>query len=221
MSTRDELLFKSETLDGIESLRIAMESRVRSMMQDGIHPQFTEVSQRMVADLADMEKRATKDLERAMKDHPLGPWVKRSVGIGMKQGARLIAAIGPISWNALDDRLRRGPAELWAYCGYVPGQKRKKGVKSNWNANAKSRSFLIAECAIKAGVRKLDGCDDTDGYDVEHREAITPLGVVYLKARRSWADRDVKDGHKHNHALRLVAKEILKDLFLEARELEV
>src|SRR6185312_14907270 len=115
-------------------------------------------------------------------------------------------------------RPRRGPAELHAYCGYRPDQKRRKGVKSNWNAQAKMRAFLIAESAVKSGVRKLDGYDDSSGYDLTHREAISALGAEYLKARANWADRDTSEGHKHNHAVRFVAKAVLRDLFLEARK---
>jgi hypothetical protein len=63
------------------------------------------------------------------------------------------------------------------------------------------RAFLIAESCIK----RMD----------------SPYRPVYDAARASWADRDVKDGHKHNHALRLTAKAILKDLFVEARRLGV
>jgi len=46
----------------------------------------------------------------------------------------------------------------------------------------------------------------------------SPYRVVYDEARANWAERDVKDGHKHSHALRLVAKAVLRDLFLEARK---
>lgn len=198
---------------------VATENRLRSMTQDGIeaapYAQQVEVFKRI-------EHEATLALQRVMRRHPLGPWVKATKGVGEKQGARLIAAIGDITYNHAVGRPRRGPAELWAYCGYhclpawdqfssvaqkpgVPGgktvaAKRQKGVRANWNATAKMRAFLVAESCVK--------CMDS------------PYRVVYDKARASWADRDVKDGHKHNHALRLVAKTVLKDLFLAARAAE-
>lgn len=217
------LLILADALDDIERTRIANENRLRSLttvkgLADTDKAAVTLGG--IVSVLADVEKQSTKALERAMKAHPLGPWVQCTVGVGLKQGARLIAAIGDPIWNTAEDRPRRGPAELWCYCGYAPGQKRTKGVKSNWNADAKMRAFLCAEGALKSGVRRLDGCDDSDGYDLNHREAISPLGQVYLDARTSWAEKETSDGHKHNHALRLVAKAILKDLFLEAKELD-
>lgn len=192
-----ELLFCAEYLDDIEKIRIATENRLRSMTEAEIDIEFYD---KQVAAFQKIEHEAVLNLQKVMKRHPLGKWIEETKGVGLKQGARLIASIGDITYNHLDDRPRRGPAELWAYCGYRPDQKRKKGVKSNWNPTAKMRAFLIAESCIK------------------QRES--PYRSVYDRARKSWEKRDVSDGHKHNHALRLVAKDVLKDLFLEARKIE-
>ena len=54
-----------------------------------------------------------------------GVLVQRTIGLGLKQTGRLIGALGDPSWNALEDRPRRGPAELWAFSGYAPGQQRR------------------------------------------------------------------------------------------------
>lgn len=190
----------AETLSDIERIRIAGENRLRAMRDDhGVAdtPEYQR-AEAVHAALAAVEHQATLDLGRQMRKHPLGPWVAATVGIGPKQGARLIAAIGDPYWNTLEDRPRRGPAELWAFCGYKPGQKRQKGVRSNWNPEAKMRAHLCAESCIK--------------------QMHSPYRKVYDAARLSWADRDVSDGHKHNHALRCVAKRILRDLYLAAKE---
>lgn len=189
-----ELLFCAAFLTDVEQLRVATENRARSLEAEGldVSPYVGQIEA-----LGRIEHEATLALQRAVRRHLLGAWIKTTKGTGEKQGARLIAAIGDISYNALADRPRRGPAELWAYCGYVPGQKRRKGVQSNWNSAAKMRAFLVAESCMK------------------NRES--PYRAVYDQARANWADRDISDGHKHNHALRLVAKAVLKDLFLEAR----
>ena len=96
--------------------------------------------------------------------------------------------------------------------------KRRKGIKSNWNPTAKSRAFLIAEACLKA-------------------KATSPYGPIYDQARAKYADAvhdepcpqcgpkgkpalvgsPLSDGHKHARALRVVAKMVLKDMFLEAR----
>ena len=102
------------------------------------------------------------------------------------------------------------------------------------------RAFLCAEAAIKAGVRKTDDADDTDGYDLAHRHALTRYGQVYLDGRAKYAGtvhptpchRCTAAGqppaevgtprsaaHQHAMAVRLVAKEILRDLWGEATAL--
>lgn len=227
-----ELLFCAEYLDDVEKVRIATENRLRSMKEAEIDTEFYE---KQTEAFQKLEHEAVLALQRVMKSHPLGKWINETKGIGLKQGARLIAAIGDITYNHLEDRPRRGPAELWAYCGYhcLPVQsapdnhithdskpledhtaadthrtdvpktvaaKRKKGVKSNWNATAKMRAFLVAESCMK------------------NKES--PYRKVYDKARASWDGKNTTDGHKHNHALRLTAKEILKDLFVESKKLE-
>lgn len=195
------LLICADALDDLERVRIANENRLRSLRDvKGMGGTTAEARlESLTGGLAELEHGATLELQRAMRAHPLGAWVKGQVGIGLKQGARLIASIGDPAWNYAEDRPRRGPAELWAYCGYAPGQKRQKGVRSNWNAQAKMRAYLIAESCIK--------------------HSHSPYRKVYDAARASWAERDTSDGHKHNHALRRVAKEILKDLWREARRL--
>lgn len=190
-----ELLFCAAFLDDLERLRIATGNRISAFEREGYDP---EPYRPQLDALLKMEHQATLALQRSLRKHPLGPWVKRTIGVGEKQGARLIAAIGDITYNHAEDRPRRGPAELWAYCGFRPDQRRRKGVKSNWNAQAKMRAFLVAESCIK------------------HR--TSPYRVDYDQARASWEHRDIADGHKHAHALRVVAKAVLRDLFLEARK---
>jgi hypothetical protein len=195
------LQLAAATLDDIERTRIAMQNRLRAMRDDhgvGDTPEYAR-AELIYEALDDAEHQATLELQRALRRHPLGPWVKRTVGIGEKQGARLLAALDDPYWNHAEDRPRRGPAELWAYCGFAPGQKRKKGQKSNWNAQAKMRAFLVAESCIK--------------------HMHSPYRADYDRARASWADRETSDGHKHNHALRVVAKAVLRDLYLAAKGL--
>lgn len=228
------LVVLADSLDDVEALRTATANQLHSLTREaddkggkGLSPDHVAavmLAERLAV-LEQFEHQTVLELRRALRAHPLGPWVKRTVGIGEKQGARLIAAIGDPAWNGAENRPRRGPAELWAYCGYAPGQRRRKGVRSNWNAEAKARAFLCAEKARIAGVRKLPGLDDdTAGYNVAAREAITPLGEVYLKARANWESHECagckgpcSDSHKDRHALRCVAKEILKDLWRETQ----
>lgn len=245
------LLIYADLLDDLERVRLDTENRVRSLGDYGLaNARLIDMTARLKAE----EHGAELELKRALRTHPLGPWVKRTVGIGEKQGARLLAAIGDPYWNTLHDRPRT-VSELWAYCGYHvlnPGRqsadtqrssagvdplapsrsnsearreiaggdpssdtahgvpdtqpqtggvapKRRKGQKANWNATAKMRAYLCAESCIK--------------------QRHSPYRAVYDARRAHTADTHPEwtDGHSHNDALRVVAKEILKDLWREAK----
>lgn len=118
------VLLNADTLDDLEKTRIATENRLRSLTADEdwgkrVNPDLPEVQALNVVldQIAAVEHTAELNLKRAVRAHPLAPWIKRTVGVGEKQGARLLAALGDPTWNFAEDRLRRGPAELWAYAG--------------------------------------------------------------------------------------------------------
>jgi hypothetical protein len=201
----------ADSVDDLEKARIAAENRHRSLIQvKGLadSPEVERLGGLALA-LKGLEKDATLDLQRAVRRHPLGAWVKRTVGVGEKQGARLIASIGdPLRYvdQETGEVHERTVSKLWAYCGYRPGQKRRSGEKSNWNATAKMRAFLVAtSCVMKDG----------------NGQPLSPFRKYYDAEREKWADRDTTNGHKHNHATRVVAKEILKAIYNEARRLEL
>lgn len=262
------LALLADVLDDLERTRIANENRLRQLTRDEVDSDGEErgfgltLDQPQVAALADvvealgkLEHQSTLNLQRALRKHPLGPWVKATVGVGEKQGARLIAAIGDPYWNTLHDRPRL-VSELWAYCGLHvhpaaqtptdtqtgsggggkqgdPGQPvrdaqkgpagvaptRARGQRANWSTTAKTRAYLVAESCIK--------------------QARSPYRVVYDNGRKKYADAvhpasckrcgpagkpaekgsPLSAGHQHARAMRLVMKEILKDLWRESKRI--
>lgn len=197
-----DLRLAAEKLDAIESARIPLGQLAGDYESKGVLDLEFLAYLRGVEDTLKLEEhQATLQLVRVLRRHPLYPFIKGTVGLGDKQTARFLASLGNADpgRNERDDRPRRGPAELWAYCGFSPDQKRRKGERSNWNPTAKMRMRLIAESCVK--------------------QMHSPYRAVYDEARASWADRDTTDLHKHNHALRVVAKTILRDLWIEAQRL--
>lgn len=81
--------------------------------------------------------------------------------------------------------------------------RRRRGVKANWSSTAKMRAYLIAESCIK------------------HR--TSPFRAVYEGRRQHTAVTrpDWTDGHSHNDALRVTAKAVLKEMWIEARRLHL
>lgn len=123
----------AETVTDLERLRIATTHRIgainreRGRASDSREADIETEQLWAVADaLLGIETQTVKELERAMRKHPLGTWVKATPGLGLKQTARLLAAIGNPYWRpeitrgavVEPPRPRRGPAELWAYTGF-------------------------------------------------------------------------------------------------------
>jgi hypothetical protein len=212
------LALSADTLDDIEKTRIGMQNRYGQMTRTGVDADGVERGfglpedsyavmsvKGLVDGLAAQEKEATKILEKVMKGHPLAGWVKASKGVGLKQGARLIAAVGDPYWNTLHNRPRT-VTEFWSYCGFGVAEdggavKRKKGVKSNWNAKAKMRAYLIAESCLK---------QKGSPYEIAYRERRAHTEAVHP---------DWTKGRHHNDALRIASKEILKDLWIATRDI--
>jgi hypothetical protein len=235
------------TLDDVERTRIAMQNRLRAMRDDhglGDTKEYVRF-EALCASLVAVEAQATKELERALKAHPLGAWVVSRPGVGLKQAGRLLAAVGdpaikPSSYDRdtgelLEDaRPRRGPGEFWQLCGHgdPARSRRRKGEKVQFNPEAKMRTHLIAESCVKhrckactEAAKAMVGSDDHDGNAWRPPHGCTcptthPYRAVYDAAKLAWEDRDVTDLHRHNHALRLVGKAVLRDLFLEARAVQ-
>lgn len=269
---RDPMLgLLAEVVDDLESVRIANDNRVRILTRAdadadgedrgfGLTPEHPEVA-KLIATIGVLkagEDDAIKNLEHAMKRHPLGAFVKATSGLGWKQTARLLAAIGDPYWNDLHDRPRT-VSELWAYCGFHVIQtsgsshtssgdhspsaaagsdrhpdhhcrcdsqtgpvvgvapKRTRGRKSNWSETARKRVWVIASAVPKF---------KTSPYEPVYRAArakyldtVHPAPCVRCgpAGKPAPAGSPRSPGHQNAMAIRIVAKEILKDLWLQSK----
>lgn len=229
----DLLLYSfAQLLDDIEGIRKSSANRLRILTAsdadtDGVVRGFgldeSNYSVKALRNLQDgvdgMEKEVVKALQKIMKDHPLGSWVKAQKGVGEKQAARLLSAIGdpymrPETEIVDDDdnviEVRPGGprtvSQLWAYAGLHVGDdgvavRRKKGVQSNWKTEIKTRAYLVATSCIK----QMD----------------SPYRKIYDKRRAHTATTNPTwtDGHSHNDALRIVSKALLRDMWIESKRL--
>lgn len=193
-----------------------------------------------------LEHSAESNLAALMKRHPLGPWVKQAKGVGDKQAARLLAAVGDPYWNYLHDRPRL-VSELWSYCGYGDAEKqvRRKGVKSNWSDDAKKRVHLIAKKCVLQLSKPCYSVKGDDGLVTHtvHVEGECVCGgyrLLYDERKAHYAGsvhpRECvrctgkgesaapvgslrKAAHVDSLALRAVKKKILRDMWREAKRL--
>jgi hypothetical protein len=173
-----------------------------------------------------LEHDAERNLVKMLAGHPLGPWMAAQKGIGSKQGARLLAAIGDpyirpeiVREDGTVELSRpRTVSELWAYCGLKPGQKRQRGVKANWSAAAKMRVWNIAGSMLKAGNREAYDKRKAATEGRAHSEDCVRCGP---KGKPAPAGTPWSAAHRHADALRIVSKEILKHLWREARRIHL
>lgn len=262
------LALLADVLDDLERTRIANENRLRQLTRTEVDSDGEErgfgltLDQPQVAALADvvtalgkLEHQSTLNLQRAVRKHPLGPWIKRTVGVGEKQGARLIAAIGDPYWNTLHDRPRL-VSELWAYCGLHvhpaaqgaadahgctggggkqgdPSQDqlgihapsagvaptRTRGQRANWSTTAKTRAYLVAESCIKQARSPYRAVYDDGRTKYADSVHAAPCRRCGPAGKPAPTETPLSAGHQHARALRLVMKEVLKDLWRESKRL--
>lgn len=102
-------------------------------------------------------------------------------------------------------------SQLWAYCGHGAAIKRRKGMTAaealaGGNTMAKTLAHRLAEACMKmpGGITSTGKARKRSPY-----RDVYDAARAKVEAREDWTD-----GHKHNHAVRLTAKAILKDLWL-------
>lgn len=229
------LALAADVVDDLERVKIANQNRLRALTRDvedsdgemrgfGLdesHPAVAQLAA-LVTMIEAAEAEAVKNLQRAMRKHPLGPWVKAQKGVGEKQAARLLAKIGDPYINSATGEPRTVSA-LWAYCGLhvIDGEsaRRRKGQQANWSTLAKTRSWLIIQSAMK----QLDAQCKTDTGIANHVDDCTcsPYRVAIDERRHRTAEThpDWTPGHSLNDAQRVASKALLRDLWIEARRI--
>lgn len=199
------------------------------------HPQVAKLAESIDV-LKAAEHQAILNLQRSMRAHPLGVWAKPMAGVGEKQLARLLAVIGDPYWNDLHGRPRT-VSELWAYTGFHvlhPGghppsgnhrflaagvaPKRQRGQKSNWSEDARKRAWLIATSCIKTKGHYRDIYDATRA---KYAEAVHNADCVRCgpAGKPALAGSPLSLGHQHARGLRAIAKELLRDLWIESKRI--
>lgn len=236
----------ADVVDDLERVRIANENRYRTLTADdehghGLSPDHPDVARlsAIVDALTDAERQAVKNLQKVMKAHPLGPFVKAQAGLGEKQAARLLAVIRDPYWNDLHDRPRT-VSELWAYCGFHVlhpaghthgdtqgvgaggvAPKRQRGQKANWSEYARKRVWLIAASCVKQPAERSHYRRVYDATRAKYAEAVHSNECVRCgpKGKPAQPGSPLSLGHQHARGLRAVAKEVLRDLWIEAKRL--
>lgn len=231
---RDDMLrFKAEMFQDLEAVRIATENRRRQLTRQGVdadgiergfnlpefHPDVLELDDRL-AELRNSEHQAGLDLDRRLRAHPMYSWIKQAPGVGIRQAARLLASIGDPYWNDLHKRPRL-VSELWSYCGYGDAEKqvRRRGQKGNWSHEARMRGYLVAVSIVKTNkgpYRRVYDLAREKYADAKHERPCVRCGPSGHPAAEG---TPLSAGHQHARALRATIKEVLRDMWVEAKRL--
>lgn len=219
----------ADGLDDVEKTRIAQANRYRILTtraedSDGQtrgfglaadHPAVAALDAQLQT-LDFLDKQMAKALAKQLRTHPLHPWVKRQNGLGDKTVARLLATLHDPYWNDLHDRPRT-IGELFAFCGVAgPGQRRTRGQRSNWSPDARKRLWIMTGPIIRGNgpYRAVYDAGRVKYAEKTHTAACAQCGA---KGKPAEAGTPWRDGHKHAGAIRLVMREILRDLWTESR----
>lgn len=93
----------------------------------------------------ELERRVAKLIDYYSVDKPVAIWARSQKGIGPIFASALMAMIDPHRTETAGD--------LWAYSGLVPGQRRKRGEKMNWNPHMKVLAWKIGKSFVKVSGR--------------------------------------------------------------------
>jgi hypothetical protein len=113
----------------------------------------------LVQGLQALEDQSNTNLTKALRMHPLYPWLQRFPGMA---GAKVAALVGILA----DPRRFVGPdgkwtRRVWSYLGFRVDDgkmpRRKKGEQSNWNTKARTLCLMpggIAEQVVRLGAAR-------------------------------------------------------------------
>jgi hypothetical protein len=204
----------AEVVDDLERVRIANENRYRTLTATGEfgfgltddHPDIARL-RAMVDGLAQSEHQAILNLQRVMRNHPLGPWVKNAPGVGEKQAARLLAVVRDPYWNDLHDRPRT-VSELWAYCGFhvinTPGS--HSSNDAHWRTAAgptcypDSQRRTGPQCANAVGVAPKRQRGQKSNWNEDARKRAWLIAASCVKQPAGTPYRDIYDQTREKYA---------------------
>lgn len=248
------LYMLASLLNDIEGVRKANGNRTRILTatepdDDGVmrgfgldasHPAVATLTA-LGSQLDALEHGTILALNRAMRAHPLAGFQKQAKGVGEKQLARLLAAIGDPYLRTMPDGTTeaRTVSQLWAYCGLhtLPGGQTEGDSQDTSAAGPKLPGGAVVGPTPRHGsplpgnvaARRRKGVLSNWSTDAKTRayliatSCIKQTGeyrAVYDRRRELTATTHPEwtPGHSHNDGLRIVAKRVLRDLWRAARD---
>lgn len=231
-----ELRIWAEMFNDAQLQRIAATNRAeRGGVDPGLYLPYLEMQERA----EHVAKLGMVRCYRRVVPAPIRAWQKTQPGIGDHTLARLLGHLGhpvyatPHHWEGTgskrtliaDEPYDRTIGQLWQYCGHGdPARRVRKGITADELAglgkpDLKMIVHLIAEACMKQKDR--EGADYRDVYDARRLATLERLHAAPC-IRCGPSGKPAAEGspwskaHQHADALRIVGKELLRDLWLVA-----
>lgn len=96
---------------------------------------------------------------------------------------------------------------------------RRRGQKANWNTTARTRIYVIAESCMKNRQSPYRAVYDDGRAKYADSVHAAPCAQCGKKGQPAGIGTELRDGHKHARAMRLVMKAVLRDLWVESKRI--
>ena len=213
----------------IEQMATSIIQQIKQLKKEGIDERGLARLRSAHEPLNAHAKSLKRLLARAFQDVPVIAWAKQVHGLG-DAVALFVGVIRPLC--AEEGSGFPGFAtvsKVWKFCGLAPGQRKKKGERTMFSPRLKSYATMrLAEPTIKQAAspyrpiyvdRKghtmithppmvdegCEGCDRARGHFIRKKKRVD----CSFYGGPHWSP-----AHRHKDAIRIVAKAILKDIWL-------
>ncbi len=191
---------------------VAFHNRVSAVERgaDQMAPEQLELVARWEKIFLQLQKDASKDIAAVVQDLPIVERMTHVRGIGPGIAAKVVSLIDISRADTV--------SALWRFAGYgvVEGEREKptRGVKLHYSARLKTTCYLVGSCLLRSKSPYKKIYDDAREYyaDAVHTKDCPPCHAK--------AGEPLKDGHKHQRAMRKMIKFWLAHLWEVWRELE-
>jgi hypothetical protein len=183
----DTLRIYAAKVHALEKIGTAIQNQMTAFRRGGIVPEAFETLDGALEIMHAEKRKHLRALQATVKGTALGEWIVTARGLGSK----ILVMLGKMP----DLAKFSTPRKVWKYCGLhvVDGKtpKLKKGEQSQFSPQL--RAYAIVHVAKPM------------------MQANGAYRHVYDRRKEATEDRGWTNGHRHMDALRIMAKEIVRD----------
>jgi hypothetical protein len=215
---RDEARFLVDQYYALQDFRIQSANQVRSIIKgDKDEPHATLLF--FGDQYKDLERMAQSALDTYSNANELGRWAREHTGVGPVIAAGLLAHID----------IEKAPyaSSIHRFAGLLPGQKKVKGVKRDWNANLKVLAWKLGDSFVKQSGREtcyyghlyrerkeLEVTRDKTGYNAETAaQTLLEKNIKDKDTLAIYESGHLPDGRLDMRARRYAVKRFLSHYF--------